>query len=734
MTFASFTGLLNTLTSLSLAAFVFSKRPQQHTNQTYFFFGLTVALYSIGYFLWGLARSQAEALFAFKILTSGIILINSAYLEFVFSLLDSTRRKNTTLWACHLVNMFFIYATFYDLLFKTVVKKNIWGYWPVAENLFYIYFVFWLVQFLYGLLHLHSGYKNAAGQRSNQIKYVFISTLIGYLGGSTNWLPWFNVTLFPPHLNILVTVYVAILAYAILRHRLLGIDVVVKKTIVFAGIFLISYGSFAFISFLITDVLIKGSHDTEKVWIFALAASLLIFASAPLKNFMVSLTDHFLFQKKEGIKAILNRLSNTIITILDIEKAGKTILSTLRESLRLESGAIILADEHNKAYDILNSFNTTKKETKYASDDLFIQYLSQHGDIINLDNETAKKNLPAVVLAALQELNAVLCIPLYVHKVMIGILSLGKKKSDEEYTQEELDYLPTVASQVGIALSNARLFDEAIKSREKIEKMQLELIHREKMSFVSDLVKGIAHEVFNPLLPVFHKIEELEQDILVGFFDILKKKESVFDHDTRHQYLQLMNKLRSDIETLKINTRHIHLVIDTLNKMQKDDKETIGPLDFKTFFKDSRALIGMELHQVSHEIPIIEDIPRGLPPLKGNPTLLTQVFVNLFKNSIHAMNGKNAKKITVKADIDSEIAGFLKIEFSDTGSGIPADILPRIFDFRFTTKGPRGQGIGLNQCKLIIEKFGGSITCTSRAGVGTTFTICIPIWEGNILV
>ena len=144
MTFTSLTGLLNTLSSLGLAAFVFSKRPRHSTNQAYLFFGLTVGLYSVGYFFWGLARGEAEGLFAFKILTSGIILINSAYLEFAFSLLGERQKRRWILWACHAANLYFVYATFSLQLFKSVAQKNIWGYWPVVENLFYIYFALWL--------------------------------------------------------------------------------------------------------------------------------------------------------------------------------------------------------------------------------------------------------------------------------------------------------------------------------------------------------------------------------------------------------------------------------------------------------------------------------------------------------------------------------------------------------------------------------------------------------------
>ena len=86
-------GLVNTLSSISLGAFVLFKNPRGKPHQTYFFFSLSVGLYSIGYFLWGMAPSAEGAMTAFKILTTGIIVVNSFYLEFVFTLLGIRNKR-----------------------------------------------------------------------------------------------------------------------------------------------------------------------------------------------------------------------------------------------------------------------------------------------------------------------------------------------------------------------------------------------------------------------------------------------------------------------------------------------------------------------------------------------------------------------------------------------------------------------------------------------------------------
>lgn len=188
--------------------------------------------------------------------------------------------------------------------------------------------------------------------------------------------------------------------------------------------------------------------------------------------------------------------------------------------------------------------------------------------------------------------------------------------------------------------------------------------------------------------------------------------------------------MRDNLQSLKVNAQHIYLIIDTLHKIQKGDEETISAVDVKTFFKDILPLLFIEIEQeLQREVKIEYDIQDNLPPIKGNPTLFKQVFINLYKNACEAMSGVVKKEIKIKVYLKEDDKDNVYIEFKDTGRGIPQHILPNLFTRGFTTKGKRGSGIGLYQSKIIIERLGGSIDVYSQEGQGTSFVIKLPVYK-----
>lgn len=714
MTATSIIGLLNILSSLGLAFFVFLKRPKCRTNQSYLLFGLAVALYSAGYFLWGMAQREEAALFAFKVLTSGIILINSAYLEFVFSILEERSKKRTILWMCHAVNLFFVYAVFDQWLFEAVIKKNIWGYWPIVKYLFYVYFICWAGQFFYGLSRLYGGYRSAMGQRATQIKYVFASTLIGYFGGATNWLPWFNITFFPPHLNILVTAYVAILAYAVVRHHLMEIEVIIKKTLVFAGVFGFMISVVAGITTL-TQTCVGQFFlvDTRLSMSLSVAAAILLYD--PVRKFLVEVTDRYLFQKKDDIKVILNQLAGNIIMILDISQVADKILATLRESLRLESGAIIIKDEKDKGYEVLESFNVAVAGSRYEADDIFLKYLGETKRIINLENAEEKNTLPASILGRLQDLRAVLCIPLFIHNELIGVLTLGKKKSDEEYTSEELDYLPTVASQVSIALSNARLY-------EILKKSQVDFAQQAKMAAIGTLSAGISHEIKNPLN---------HMRLAVGMLR-LNKRLGVYNNFTKDQF---EGEVFNAVERIDANITRATEVIERLSSFAKKPKEhKLEPVSLEKALENAFRLLDRELEH--YGIAVKRNYTADLPLVSADAHAVEDVFLNLLVNARHAIKEKGT--ITVGTHLRGRA---VEVAIRDTGCGISPENLEKIFDPFFTTKDTtrnpdgesvKGTGLGLFIVRELIKKLGGRIDVESEVGKGTCFRVTFPVLQEEL--
>jgi two-component system NtrC family sensor kinase len=123
-------------------------------------------------------------------------------------------------------------------------------------------------------------------------------------------------------------------------------------------------------------------------------------------------------------------------------------------------------------------------------------------------------------------------------------------------------------------------------------------------------------------------------------------------------------------------------------------------------------------------IDIVRDYSEDLPAILADPNQLEQVFINMLLNAGHAMNtGGTLRLTTEKAD---EFNGVIA-RVADTGCGIPEENLQRIFDPFFTTKETSGTGLGLSVSYGIINSHGGTIEVESCVGIGTTFTIGLPI-------
>ena len=147
------------------------------------------------------------------------------------------------------------------------------------------------------------------------------------------------------------------------------------------------------------------------------------------------------------------------------------------------------------------------------------------------------------------------------------------------------------------------------------------------------------------------------------------------------------------------------------------------PTDFNFIIEKSLSLLDYQIRK--KQIEVVKEISDKLPSIEVDRNQMSQVFVNIFLNSIQAMEGGGALKIGA---VISE--GRLVVKISDTGKGIPEDTLTKVFDPFFTTKGEnKGTGLGLWITQGIVERHGGTIQLSSQEGKGTTVEIQFPIYS-----
>lgn len=266
----------------------------------------------------------------------------------------------------------------------------------------------------------------------------------------------------------------------------------------------------------------------------------------------------------------------------------------------------------------------------------------------------------------------------------------------------------------------------------ELRKTQAMLIHAEKMNALGQLIAGIAHEINNPIGFVINNLYTLNEafsDVLHAYADLetLIECESPTHvklrvHDIRERYD--INFIVEDFEDMQRTTLNgamrIKKIVEDLRTFSRLDEAERKIVNLLENIESTLSLVAPELKQ--RKITVNLDFPDILP-VECYPSELNQAFMNVIMNAIQA----------IEQDGCLNIKGWeenckIWLEFSDTGCGIPQEILNKIFNPFFTTK-PVGTGTGLGLSltyKIITERHGGTISVDSKINEGSVFRIMIP--------
>src|SRR5437879_3358389 len=214
MTFLGFTGLVNFITSATLAVLVYRKCPRRDLGIAYGILNLFIASFSAFYFLWQCSSTSSWGLINLRLLTLWAMWANQGLLYFNGTFLGWTSLRKKLLWACLIFNVFFSVLNFTHAMYWAVEPRFNLGFWPVAvTGWFVLYLFFWHGELLYAFGDMLYSRQHLEGHKKDQVSYMVAAFAIGYAGGITNWPMWFGIHI-PPYANILISVYTFIVAQA----------------------------------------------------------------------------------------------------------------------------------------------------------------------------------------------------------------------------------------------------------------------------------------------------------------------------------------------------------------------------------------------------------------------------------------------------------------------------------------------------------------------------------------
>lgn len=706
-----FSALLTCVMNVCLLWIILLKGTNKNLIRAFAFYCASIIFWSFFVVLATTINDQKSALLFSQLCHIGANLIPVFFLHFVYVLLGLNIRNFIIRLFDLIAATFVIIIAFYPgLFFNGVSPKYGFPYFPNAGKLYLCWFIYFFSAVMLGHIQLLKAIIVARGIRKKHLLYFTLANLFGYTGGLGCFLPVFDIGVFPfPYGPYGVVLFSFVTAYSIFIHRFLDIEVIIKRTLVFAGLVLMVMSVVTIIT-AVTQSYISQYFEIPPLMTTILSVLAAIFLYDPVKAWLVRITDRFLFQKKEDVKVVLNALSSNIITILEIQQVGKTVLSTLEKTLRPVTGALYVLHENNHKYICLSTFGGSyDKELDLKHP--FIEYLTGRNALINLEMPGTKDHIPKAVLAELTALKIVIALPLYIQKQLIGVLLLGPKKSDQEYANDEINVFPTVAGQVAIALSNARQIDIQKKN-------QFEYAQQAKLATIGTLVAGIGHEVKNPLQVVKNGLDYMRISLKHGVFEAMS-------------FSDLKTTLTDAVDRMHSGLERVTRIINNISDFSKKRKESVRePVDL-----EKAADLALELTQYEMKFEDIEIIKRyagNLPAITADLSRLAEVFLNIIKNARDAIVEARMKDPAKRAMItisSHRHADAVELVIADTGDGIAKENIDLIFDPFFTTKDvsrnntekPKGSGLGLHIAKQVVEEFNGRISVESEVGGGTTF-------------
>lgn len=696
-------GLITGVTTLLLALLVLKYGDVRNgIHRTLILFNIAMVFWGFGCMFVGLSGSNAgSALFWWKIAHIGALFC-VVFLLHSSLLLTGVHRKKFLIFAYVQAFFFQVLSAANILHIKLIYVFNSFYYIVPEGHAYPIFGLIWLAVGGYAIVILFSAYKHSESQKRMQIKYYLVAFLVGFLSGATHHITAFLRNDIFPFGVFSVPIMPTLITYAILRHQLLDIEVIVRKTLVFAGLLASVFAMLILPTLFIQEYLLRSAGASARLIGLTISGVIIILTMRRIETFLINITDKYLFQKKYDYKELLKTFTSEVLTVLELDKLVDDTVSKLSDIVKLNSCAVLLFDDDKQQFEVLASQNIKDASVTLIRPDGIVTFMDEtHGYILVKEMHDKKIAIPSSIQEIIDKLNAELIIPMVMHDDVIGVLSLGKKKSDEEYTQDDMDILLPLARTLAIAISNAKLFVE-------LGKTQAEAAQKEKMAVIGTLSAGINHEICNPLGIARGQCEAF----------LLNIKDGLYTHKTTEE---LLTKAKEIMGKVIHETDRATAITKKLSGFAKPAKGESEIVNIDKEIDDVLGLVGYELKL--EKIEISKNIEKGLPNILVDRKQFQEVLFNLIRNAGQAIGEKGKIAITAKQDKNKVF-----IDIKDSGSGIPEDKIKQLFNPFFTTKDPgKGTGLGLFIVRQVVEKNGGRIHLKeTKVGEGTTFTIEFP--------
>ena len=388
---------------------------------------------------------------------------------------------------------------------------------------------------------------------------------------------------------------------------------------------------------------------------------------------------------------ILREFNESLNLIEDFDQIAMNLLGTIREAAKVERLVLFVHDADLAQFRVGASCGCDPAELRgvfLSGEDRLAKWLKVNKTFLEIDARPGVMGfLGEAEKAVIARLGLALLYPALSMNRLIGILGVGRRSEGGRPSAEESAFIDSLMPQAGIALENALLYKE---QKERFRRM----LRADRLATIGELAAGAAHEIRNPLTSIRSSL----------------------------QYVETRCREENERKLLGValrETDRIDEILSALLSFSRPSEIRKEPCDLLALVDESAALVAIQARAGGIEVRT------AFPPrpivVEADASQLKQVFLNVFLNAVQAMAAGG--RLTV--EVPPPEGGKAVVRVSDTGPGIPEEILEKVFDPFFTTK-KGGTGLGLSICYTIVRAHGGEIELRSRPGEGTTVLVSLP--------
>lgn len=685
--------------NLTLCLVVLSSKPRDMAHRLFACFVLSFAAWNLGELIMISSINPIRAIFGVKVIFLGLTFAPLFFLHFsfVFPSRKSAWGRGYKLLLLYLVPLALL-ATFF-MAFRIDIERfkelrNVFYYGLLSEEPI-TFLVFLGLLALFSGICIYWGIKNLIdslrttriAKQKLQIKYLIFGIVSMAIVGTTinlsnyflklGWPIFFLASLY----SILVSFFFTI---ALIKYRLLDIHLLIRGGILYSSVSGLILAIYILIIKNIGEAISQRAYGRSLLVESALILAL-VFMLRPFQTKVGDWIDRFFYMERVRFRTKLSEFSRTLTELVDLEEVAKTTVYFITQTLHVDSVVVFFLRSEVDEYRPL--FGTPFQEgTTYSSRHPFVRRIELNEGAVDLEHLREREKVEE--MDDLIERGWVVVGPIFLKGRLLGFILLGKKRSEKDYTVEELELIDAFLNQAALAISRALIYrDMSLKDKQ--------IMQAEKMAAIGELAAGIAHEIRNPL------------GIITGSAETIRK------HEDRRIWEEMTNFILEE-------SKRINGLISTFLDFARPKEPKLVSCDLREVLEKTLLLLSPQAKTLGVEIK--KEIPQKLLQVSIDPDQMRQAFTNLGVNALEAMPQGGVLKVTVLENAKDEIV----LRFSDTGKGIPKEVQGKVFDPFFTTK-EGGTGLGLSIVHRIITQHGGNISVEDKEGGGSIFTISLSL-------